>query len=270
MPPDAQLAGFTLRTNDLESMTAWYEGALGFSSTRTDEGARLSLDGGLVTIDLLNDPSAPSRPYPCVGLYHFALLLPNRPALGGILEHLIERETGFEGFADHGVSEAIYLRDPDYNGIELYRDRPKGDWPKQADGTLAMVSDPLDTRGIANDSNGTGGLDPETRLGHVHMHVADIADGETFYKDTLGLNLIQRMFPSASFLAAGDYHHHVGINIWAGTRIAPANATGMTQYRWRINEVSMRELATQTGSAGDSEEITLTDPAGVNVVIGYK
>lgn len=236
MSESAHLARLALRVRDLDACLAYYRDILGLDVVGTDGNrATLALSGRRFEIDLLHDPSASLRPYPCPGLYHFALVVPDRPALGRIFRRLIERRVAFEGMADHAVSEALYLRDPEHNGIELYRDRPAEQWPHDADGSIAMVSDPIDADGILAEADTSGPLDAETRFGHIHLHVTDLGAAETFFTHDLGLSVTQRTLPNALFFAAGDYHHHVAANTWAPGRHVPDGATGLVSYTWRVD-----------------------------------
>ncbi len=224
-----------LRVRDLDRCLAYYRDSLGFE-VRSTEGERttLALGGELFTLHLVHDPEAPLRPYPCVGLYHFALVVPDRAGLGAIFRHLIDLEEPFEGMSDHGVSESLYLRDPEQNGIELYRDRPKSEWPREPEGQFAMVSDPLDVDGVLRSASEAAQLHGDTRFGHIHLHVPSLEAAEAFYAGKLGLGVTQRTYFGALFLAAGDYHHHVGANTWAPERVVPEDATGLLSYTWRI------------------------------------
>ena len=154
--------------------------------------------------------------------------------------------------SDHLVSEALYIRDPELNGIELYRDRPKDEWPHFPDGSLRMASDPIDAEGIIDAAAESSTLDEQTRFGHIHMHVRTLADAEAFYERDLGLNRTATI-PGALFYAAGDYHHHVGANTWAPDRPAPEGATGLLSYTFRV----------PGGWTGPDE---LTDPTGARVL----
>lgn len=235
LPDAASLVRLALRVRDLAACTAYYTDLLGLEVAEVD-GARTSLapGGRRFVLDLLHEPDAPLRPYPCPGLFHFALVVPDRPALGAIFRRLIERGESFDGMSDHAVSEALYLRDPEMNGIELYRDRPRDEWPYDATGQVAMVSDPLDRDGLASSADAAATLHPETRLGHIHLHVRDLREAEVFYADELGLHVTQRSLPGAIFFALGDYHHHVAANTWAPDRSVPDDATGLVSYTWRV------------------------------------
>jgi catechol 2,3-dioxygenase len=254
MPPEASLARVELRVRDLDRCVAYYRDVLGLDVVETEgKCTSLALSERLFVIDLVHAPDAAVRPYPCVGLYHFALVVPDRPALGAIFRHLIDRQEPFEGMSDHGVSESLYLRDPEQNGIELYRDRPKEEWPRDPDGRFAMVSDPLDVDGVLGSAGGPATLDAATRFGHIHLHVPNLEGAEAFYSGAIGLAVTQRTYFGALFFAAGDYHHHVGANTWAPDRVVPEDATGLLSYTWRLP------------SPGTAPVGPLRDPTGAEV-----
>ncbi len=245
LPASASLVRLALRCRDLNTLTDYYTSVLGLEVIERD-GPRVVLAPAdrRFHLDLHHDPDAPLRPYPCPGLYHFALVVPDRPALGAIFRRLIELREPFEGMSDHLVSEALYLRDPEGNGIELYRDRPKDEWTF-IDGpngrTVAMASDPIDAEGILGSAEAASTLHPETRFGHIHLHVYDLIETASFFEGRLQLNRMAEL-PSALFFAAGDYHHHVGSNTWAPTRpIPPAGATGLLSYTWHVGDGRIRD-----------------------------
>jgi catechol 2,3-dioxygenase len=168
-----------------------------------------------------------AKPFPArgrSGLYHYAILVPSRQALGVTLRHLAETRTRMTGASDHGVSEALYLTDPDGHGIEIYHDRPREEWPRQPNGELAMVSDPIDAEGIlaAGEGIGWSEMPAGTVMGHVHLHVSQLRAAEAFYVDEVGFDLIQHFGGQAAFVSAGGYHHHLGMNTWAGVGVPPA------------------------------------------------
>jgi catechol 2,3-dioxygenase len=158
------------------------------------------------------------------GLYHYAILLPSRQALGVELRHLAESRTPLTGASDHGVSEALYMSDPDGHGIEIYRDRAREEWPRRPDGELTMVTDPLDAQGIIAAGEGMAweGMPPGTAMGHVHLHVSQLKQAQEFYVNKVGFDLIQNYGAQATFVSAGGYHHHLGMNVWAGVGVPPA------------------------------------------------
>jgi catechol 2,3-dioxygenase len=241
------LSGLALRVQNLERQLAFYRDLLGLKVISSHEcQTDLAPGGRQFTLTLLHEPSAPLRPQPTLGLYHFALLLPSRPALAAIFRRLVEaRYPHFQGASDHGVSEAVYLADPEGNGLELYRDRPRADWPFRG-GRLAMVSERLDLEALLSEAPQSGIIAPHTTLGHLHLHVGELDQAQGFFEQ-LGMKLTQGDSPGARFLAADGYHHHIAINLWARGRTAPAGSTGLLGYQIAIRgEVSR----------------TLTDPSG--------
>ncbi len=271
MPADASLAGLTLRTRDREPLLSFYRDVMGLSASGSDDAVTLSPGNGGFTLTLEITPPAPPRPARSLGLYHFAFLVPTRAALAAILRRLVERAWQVDGASDHIVSEAVYLRDPEGNGIELARDRPQTEW-KYTNGQLAMVSDMLDVDDLLAAAPAASGLDKGTRLGHMHLSVDDLARGEAFYAGGLGLTVTQRTYPGALFLAAGEYHHHLGMNIWGARRPAPPGATGLVSYAWRVPRGTLASLEPHLAQHGTTANrldgrLTLTDPIGIHIVV---
>lgn len=193
---------------------------------------------------MVRTPAAP-RVRGTTGLYHFAILVPSRADLARSLRRLADTDTVMQGFADHGVSEALYLADPDGNGIEIYRDRPRAEWP-MANGAVQMTADPLDLEDLLAAAPPASGqfhaLADGTVIGHVHLHVGNLAEAEAFYVGVLGFDLIQRYGPSALFVSAGGYHHHVGLNTWAGVGAPPPppGAIGLRHFVVRLPTAGAR------------------------------
>jgi catechol 2,3-dioxygenase len=200
------------------------------------------------------------------GLYHFAILLPDRPALGRFAAHLAAQNIRV-GMADHLVSEALYLSDPDELGIEVYADRPRETW-QYRDGELAMTTDHLDINDVIAASRGTtwNGVPRGTTIGHVHLHVGDLRLAEAFYHRALGFDKTVWSYPGALFLSAGGYHHHLGTNVWS-----PGPAPSETHARlleWEIAVPSPDDVMRAARSVrdagyavGDAEDgVRLTDP----------
>lgn len=262
--------GATLRVRDLEAQLQLYRDILGLETRERGEGGvTLAPAGEAFSLRLDHVPDATPRPYPCVGLYHVALLVPDRAALAAVILRLRQADWAFEGFADHGVSEAAYLRDPENNGIEIYRDRPRGDWPRDGDG-VQMYTEPLDVGALLDVADEAAPLADGTRLGHVHLHVADLDAAEAFYRDGLGLDVTQRSYPGALFFSAGGYHHHVACNTWAGDRRAPEDATGLTRATFEVPDGTVRDVGMRwrdqdldVEAGGEGAEAV--DPAGVAV-----
>jgi catechol 2,3-dioxygenase len=210
--PGTTIGTVALTIANLDRSVKFYARHLGFEChRRTDTGAWLGA-GGRDLLALSQCESAP-RVRRATGLYHFAILVPSRVALARSLRRLVDTDTLMQGFADHGVSEALYLADPDGNGIEIYRDRPRPEWPNVG-GRLQMGVEPLDLDGLLTelegDEGGAGGLAEGTTIGHIHLHVARLVEAEAFYVGVLGFDLIQRYGDSALFVSAGGYHHHIG------------------------------------------------------------
>lgn len=225
-----------LSVGHLERSLRYYTDQIGLQVQQHSAGEVLLGVGPQALLRLVEQPGARSVQRNHTGLYHFALLTPDRAALGRLLAHLLESQTPIDGASDHGVSEALYLTDPDGHGIELYRDRPRAEWPAVA-GNLTMTIDPLDVHDLlaaALPQRAWTGLEPETTVGHVHLHVADLAAAEHFYVELLGLDLMQRFGRQAIFVSAGGYHHHLGLNTWAGQGAPPAPAAAARLLCWEL------------------------------------
>src|SRR5690606_35217399 len=217
--PDATQVGMVrLQVSDLRRSIEYYERILGFRiHDSTGHAATLSPVGAdskpLLTLETRSGLKPARRG--ALGLYHFAILLPDRAALGSFAAHLSERRVRV-GLADHFVSEAFYLWDPDGLGIEVYADRPRDAW-RAKDRELLMTTDPLDVGALVTASEGRpwNGMPAGTTIGHVHLHVGDLEAADAFYHSALGLDRMVWSYPGALFLAAGGYHHHLGTNIWS-------------------------------------------------------
>jgi catechol 2,3-dioxygenase len=232
--PDTRLGYVHLTVSDLVRASEFYQNVLGFQFQRRD-GDTAHLGAGEDDLVVLTERRGARRVPRRTGLYHFAIRVPSRLALAGSLQNLIETNAQRVGGADHLVSEALYLEDPDGNGIEVYRDRTRSDW-QYRNGVLQMATDPLDYQGILAELESSSvtwtGLWPDTIIGHVHLHVADLAAATAFYEKVLGFDLVTSMGGSASFLSAGGYHHHVGLNTWNGVGAPPPppDAVGLRYF----------------------------------------
>ncbi len=223
--PGTTLGLLQLAVQDLDRAVRFYSRALGLS-VREAAGSRVSLGSAARTVLIVEEARGSARRAGTAGLYHLALLLPSRFALARALERLLRAHVGLEGFADHLVSEAVYLSDPEGNGIELYRDRPRDGW-REPGGGLRMGTYALDPDELLTELEGPEPPEEEgPRLGHVHLEASDLAASDRFYLGVLGFQLMMHMGPSASFVSAGGYHHHIGYNTWAG-HLAPAPAQGV-------------------------------------------
>ncbi len=223
--PNLTLGAVSLSVADLDHSLDYYQNQIGLHILAREAGVVSLGVGETILLHLHHQPGAQIARR-MTGLYHFALLLPSRFALAQTLHHIIEMQTPMVGAADHLVSEALYLTDPDGHGIEIYRDRPRSQW-YNAQGILEMDTLPLDAQGILSERKDNtplwDGLPAETVMGHVHLHVADLKAANHFYVDVLGFNQppLSMQIPSASFVNAGGYHHTLGMNIWAGVGAPP-------------------------------------------------
>lgn len=180
------------------------------------------------------------------GLYHVAYLVPTRAELGSVLKHLIDQKIPLQGLSDHGVSEAIYLADPEGNGIEIYADRPSILWPYE-NKKLSMITEMMKYKEVLSLATPFKGFSKETILGHLHLHVGDLKEAVTFYQEKLGYDLMQFYGDSAVFLSAGGYHHHLGLNTWKGTNISKKHphTTGLISF-----QVNKKSTSIQSDIAG--------------------
>ena len=259
--PDATRIGYVeLRVHDRERVLKFYRDLLGLREVRSD-GTRVYLGAGDQPIFVLNeDKSARPRTHGTTGLFHVAVLYKNRRELARILHRVADSHYPFQGFADHGVSEALYLSDPEGNGIELYADRPRDLW-KRKNGNLEMITGSLNIEDLLaelkNDDRRWDGADPETRIGHIHLQVSDLAKAETFYREILGFDVTQRSYPGAIFFAAGGYHHHIGANVWNSRNSAPAdpNCIGLVQFSVQVpDKGTLGGLHARLGQLGRPNE----------------
>lgn len=224
--PTTHIGEIQLTVANLDRSVQFYQDRLGFALLNHENGqARLGTRShGL--INLVKQPGVkPRAQRGMTGLYHFAVLLPDRRSLARLLYQMAENEVQVQGAADHGVSEALYLADPDGNGIEFYRDRRRNEWPADDLGKLQMGTDELDVDDLVMElKDGVTpwtGLPDATMIGHVHLHVRDLTEAERFYTRILGFQVMQRYGSGALFVSAGGYHHHIGLNTWAGAGAPP-------------------------------------------------
>ena len=277
LPGETRLGRVRLQIADLQRSLDWYQRVLGLRIIeRSASSASLGAAGSDEPLVELNERrgAAPSPRGGQPGLYHFAILLPDRVALGALLRHLAEQSER-AGASDHLVSEAIYLQDPDNLGIEVYADRPRATW-RVAGNQLAMATDPLDIPDLLRVSDGTtwDGMPAGTVMGHVHLHVGDIETSARFYHEGIGFDKMVWSYPGALFLAAGGYHHHLGNNTWASKR-QPAGEGDARLLEWTIivpGESDVRAVAGSLDSAGlqttpDGNDVIAVDEWGTRVRI---
>ncbi|MEO7714320.1 MAG: VOC family protein [Gemmatimonadaceae bacterium] len=278
LPPDLRLGAVSLQVAQLGRSVEFYERVLGLRVIRRDEqSASLAAAKEKHPLVLLREYPHKSTGFlgGRLGLYHFALLLPDRAALGRFVAH-IAAVGARAGASDHLVSEAVYLRDPDGLGIEVYADRPQSAW-KSSGGELVMASEPLDLVSLTAAAGGERwtGMPAGTRMGHVHLHVGDLEAASRFYHEVLGLDRMVWSYPGALFLAAGGYHHHLGLNTWAGPA-APAPALDeprLVEWCLVLGAPDVERSRASVEGAGYTTQDTpdgwrVSDPWGTTVRLG--
>jgi catechol 2,3-dioxygenase len=241
---------------------------------------------GTATLGVADDPflvlteNAGANPWPRggrshPGLYHFAILVPTRTDLGRWLDHWLKQDMPLPGQGDHFVSEALYLEDPDGHGIEIYRDRPREEW-EWHNGQVKMGVDPVDIRGLLEEAQRSAdpftNMPVGTTLGHIHLQVTDIAETARFYSEILGFDIVAQM-PSALFISAGGYHHHIGANVWhsRGADPVPADTVNLSYYTIDLPEHGAREeMLNRLDAAGidtrlEDDETVVVDPSGIQI-----
>ncbi|MCI0432080.1 MAG: VOC family protein [Gemmatimonadetes bacterium] len=241
LPDDASIVAVRLRVADRNRSVAFYADLLGLEPAAEDGGAVLLSAGGPPILALQPGPGIRHRPAGTLGLYHVAILHADRATLALSVRRLLAENWPFQGFSDHGVSEAAYLADPDGNGLELYADRPRATWRRA--GRIAMTTLPLDLPDLLAEAGGRNwdGAAPRTRIGHVHYHVADLAKAEQFWAQAIGFDVVTREYPGALFLAAGGYHHHVAVNTWSMQRRTPGDdIAGLIDVTLRVTDAAAR------------------------------
>jgi catechol 2,3-dioxygenase len=248
--PATRMGTVRLTVSDLARSRVFYEETLGLQATEL-EGGELAFGtgAGRPLVELRGDGSAPPLTRLATGLFHLAILHPTRLDLAHALARVAETRWPLDGASDHLVSEALYLSDPDGNGIEIYRDRPRDEW-RRVDGELQMATLPLDLRSVASEldaARGAQGRAPaETTIGHVHLQVSELEQVESFYAGVLGFDVMVRGYPGALFVAAGGYHHHLGLNTWqsAGSGPPVPGAVGLRSYEVLLPDAAELERVT--------------------------
>jgi catechol 2,3-dioxygenase len=278
MHPSMKIGYVSLNVPDLQKSLDFYQSILGFKiiGKQSGEKALLAADSSPYLVELLpvknnagneaEDIRVPKR----AGLYHFAVLLPERKFLADMLVNLNEKRDRvyFEGMADHLVSESIYIRDPDFNGIEIYCDRPRSEWSWEG-GRIQMATERLDIQDLLKDKTDHGwkGIPAKTVIGHMHLHVSNLAKTTTFYSEILGLNLTCT-FPGAHFFAADKYHHHVAANTWLGEGVSPAapEKVGLNHFGIALPAPELDNTVTHLESKVTAiKQSMLRDPDGIKI-----
>jgi catechol 2,3-dioxygenase len=277
--PDTSIAAVRLTVSDLDRSRSFYERAIGLEARELDDGGlALGVAGEAPLLELHGDGAAPALDRRATGLYHLAILMPSRLDLALALARLAETRWPLDGASDHLVSEALYLSDPDGNGIEIYRDRPREQWRRSGD-QLAMATLPLDIDDLLGELANAD--DPQrlapagTVIGHVHLQVASVQEAEDFYHGILGFDVVVRGYPGALFVSAGGYHHHIGLNTWHSAGASPPlpGSVGLRSFDVLLpGEPELDRVLVRVRDAGIAVEQTapgalVRDPSGNGVVL---
>jgi len=279
IPPATSLGAVHLTVADLDRSIEYYASAIGLSVVERSSD-RVALGAGATTLLVLEELPGAGSSYGHTGLYHFALLLPERADLARWLAHAAADRVALTGLSDHFVSEALYLDDPDGHGIEIYWDRPRPVWEGQV--AARMTTLPLDVDDLmgelATPAGPYAGMPAGTVMGHVHLRVADVPASVAFYRDVLGFGLMAQLGPQAAFFGAGGYHHHIGANTWESRGAAPAPPTSATLRHATVllpGEAERDALLARVAEAGHPTEETgagplVRDPSGNGLVLGVR
>jgi catechol 2,3-dioxygenase len=272
----AHVGSAHLVVTDIDGVSKFYQDIIGLSVIEKTASGVLLGAHGLPLLLLTTGTSVKRAPRQAAGLFHTAFLMPNRTELAHWLAHAAHNDVQLDGASDHLVSEALYLSDPEGNGIEIYRDRTPEEWTYHEDGTVEMATDRLDLQALYNTAPQAvwNGMAPGASIGHIHLQVGDIPEAEAFYRDVLGLKVMAR-YPGASFFATGGYHHHIAANIWnsRGASARQDNMTGLSDYTVRFNDRAALQNAL---AALETQEIMATvtaeghrlkDPWGIGLTL---
>lgn len=265
-----------LVVNDLALVSDFYQKIIGLKVIEKTASGEVLGVGGKPLLTLSTGANVARAPRNAAGLFHTAFLVPNRAELAHWLSNAAHSGIKLDGASDHLVSEALYLSDPEGNGIEIYRDRTPKEWTYHQDGMVQMATERLNLQALYEEAPKTAwnGMADGTAVGHIHLQVGDIPQADAFYRDVLGLKVMAR-YPGASFFATGDYHHHIAANIWnsRGARAREGNMTGLSDYTVRFNDQTALDRALKTL---DTQEIAvdrtaeghaLKDPWGIGLTL---
>lgn len=276
--PATTVGAVHLRVNDLDTARKFYTRMLGLTAHIAESGELvLSADGATPLLVIQEDKAAPPRDERTTGLYHFALLLPDRAELGRLVKNIASTRYQFDGLVDHTISEAAYLTDPEGNGIELACDYPRESWGDWAAVSPATMNKPMDVARMMREADALAkpwdGIAPMTRMGHVHLHVRDVDEALRFYEDVLGFDVMARLGSAAAFISAGGYHHHLGLNTWAGPRAPQPGAVGLRHFTIVYpDDAELTRMLSRVRDAGVTIEQAnagtfATDPTGNRVLL---
>ncbi|MEB7773475.1 VOC family protein [Kurthia gibsonii] len=271
--PNLFIQNVTLKVSNLSRSIDFYTEIIGFRVLQQEEGrVTLTADGQHALITLVEVPNA-QFVRGATGLYHFALLLLSRKDLGNLIQHFIQKNVQI-GAGDHDVSEALYLSDPDGNGIEMYIDRPADTWKWDSNGQVYMTTDPVQFQSVLREADGTwSGLPMDTVMGHIHLSVRNLQESEDFYTSLLDYAVVSRYGRQALFISTGGYHHHIGLNTWhsEGAEALPKDAVGIQSYTVQLPDqdyaVNLKKrFVEQNMEIKEQENIfSIIEPNGIEV-----
>ncbi len=268
----------SLKVKDLEKQRNFYTSIIGLEIFKeSPKQVILTAQKNSIPLLILNKIEQPLPLTRKTGLFHVAFLLPTRKDLGNELLHLLRVKAPLDGASDHGYSEALYLTDPEGNGIEIYRDKPQNEWEVMSDGEVPAITIEMDADGVIAAADGNWqGFPQGTKVGHVHLKVADLLKTQTFYTTILGLTLTTNYTDQAKFFATGSYHHHIGSNIWNGRNLSAMteNDLGLAYFAFFVPDYT--ELARvqnhwneqHVAYTADEEksQLWVTDPNGIRIL----
>lgn len=276
-PPVTFVGQVNLKVQDLQRSLTFYKDVIGFKVyEQTEKSAKLTADGKTVLLSIEQPEDVIPKQGRAAGLYHFALLLPERADLGRVLKQLLQVGYPLQGASDHLVSEALYLADPDGNGIEIYTDRPASEW-EWKDSSVVMATEAMDAESVLAEGmpGSWGGLPEGTVMGHIHLHVSELGKIADFYINGLGFEVVCRYGSQALFISSGKYHHHIGLNTWngVGAPVPAANSVGLESYTLMLpNEESVKETVAQLEKIGAAVNdvngsFVTSDPSGNRIIL---
>ncbi|MFF2177871.1 VOC family protein [Lysinibacillus sp. NPDC058147] len=275
--PNTYVTNVEIKVSDLQRSLTYYQEVIGFKVLHQESHrATLTADGKTALLTIVQPETVEEKTSLTTGLYHFAILLPTRRDLANIITHFHNNGVYF-GASDHDVSEALYLNDPDNNGIEVYADRPENEWTWHFD-QVHMVTEPLKIRSILEEGDGRwNGLPADTVMGHIHLSVSNLAAAEEFYTKGLGFDIVTRYGAQALFISTGRYHHHIGLNTWHSEN-APKlgeNQVGLQTFSLRLDNeeqaATMKENLRAIGAPVTDIDggFQTEDPSGITVLLKF-
>lgn len=275
--PNTYVTNVEIKVSDLQRSIAYYQEVIGFKILHQESyKATLTADGKTALLTIVQPETVEEKTRFTTGLYHFALLLPTRRDLANVISHFHKNGVYF-GASDHDVSEALYLSDPDKNGIEIYADRPENTWTWHSN-QVHMVTEPLNVQSIIAEGNNTwSGLPAGTVMGHIHLSVSSLTEAEEFYTKGLGFDIVTRYGAQALFISTGRYHHHIGLNTWYSEN-APKlgeHQVGLKTFSLRLdNEQQVATMKENLRAIGASVTdiaggFQTEDPAGNKILLKF-